>query len=67
MLTKEQEATWKYDVEHKNDGTQRDALVNINQLWPKTGNGDNTLIFLGVLLSIDISYRQKSRTIKYSI
>ena len=37
MLTKEQEATWKYDAEHKNDGTQRDALVNINQLWPKSG------------------------------
>ena len=34
MLTKEQEATWKFNVEHKNDpNLQKD----INPLWPKTG------------------------------
>ena len=43
MLTPEQEKNWKYDEEHK--GAARDALRNINALWPKTGNRVRVPVF----------------------
>merc|ERR1712072_595152 len=46
MTTPEQEKTWKDDEEKVKQGVQRDALGNINQLWPKTGTRVKIPIFL---------------------